>query len=239
MGETNPYTITIFILSIWKIKNKKLNVFIQIDSSSRLSFFFFFFSPNPTWTTNSQLIRAILTFICLLEVPQLGSVYSLALLLGFNFILEQYNHLIRRAATIRLWHKCDIFCSPFTSWHLSISRKMHKFKMKTKHSIKQNTLQDATTHRLPLANKTKKRDSAIGSQPDPTMGHGLTVDLATGSAMTHAWVAVGEARWAYGTLAVRVSHWQGKAAAWLLRGCDLSGKVSGLWTSTCYKVGRC
>jgi hypothetical protein len=31
---------------------------------------------------------------------------------------------------------------------------------------------------------------------------------------------------------------QGKAAAWLLRGCDLSSEISRLWSSTCYVVGR-
>ena len=31
---------------------------------------------------------------------------------------------------------------------------------------------------------------------------------------------------------------QGKAAAWLLRGCDLFGKVLGLWSSTYCEVGR-
>ena len=31
---------------------------------------------------------------------------------------------------------------------------------------------------------------------------------------------------------------QGKAAARLLQGCDLSGEVSKLWSSTCCEVGR-
>ena len=57
--------------------------------------------------------------------------------------------------------------------------------------------------------------------------------------MTHSWVAVGEVSLQHSCCEGESLARQGKAAIWLLRGCDLFGEVSRLWLSTCCEVGCC
>jgi hypothetical protein len=74
------------------------------------------------------------------------------------------------AAAIRLWQKTWVFYPPITTWHISISRKMHKLKMKTKYqNKKQNEGRTATSGH---------KGGGVATLPPP--GHGVASEPPRG-----------------------------------------------------------
>jgi hypothetical protein len=105
---------------------------------------------------------------------------------------------------------------------------MHKFRIKTKHSIKQTPSQTPppTTYLRRLSSKqNKKRDLVTRSRPDPAVGHGLTAGcVCHDPRLGRHWQ--GEVSLRHSCREGESSTRQGKAATWLL------------WSLTCCEVGR-